>query len=154
MMTTPLQHFSSSYNGLSTSAFSTHRKRMTPAFISTPGLDTLAEGSQFALQQLENSRRASASQLLNADKAAPATSSRDAGYAQPSRPPATNRRDSTSAPSRGVKKNANAPVRRRISRACDQCNQLRTKCDGKTPCAHCVGMYRRILRLRTSLGLI
>ncbi|QUC16676.1 uncharacterized protein UV8b_00917 [Ustilaginoidea virens] len=30
------------------------------------------------------------------------------------------------------------PVRRRISRACDQCNQLRTKCDGKHPCAHCV----------------
>ena len=28
-------------------------------------------------------------------------------------------------------------VRRRISRACDQCNQLRTKCDGKQPCAHC-----------------
>jgi len=30
-----------------------------------------------------------------------------------------------------------AGVRRRISRACDQCNQLRTKCDGKHPCAHC-----------------
>lgn len=30
-----------------------------------------------------------------------------------------------------------AGVRRRISRACDQCNQLRTKCDGKLPCAHC-----------------
>lgn len=30
-------------------------------------------------------------------------------------------------------------IRRRISRACDQCNQLRTKCDGQTPCAHCVG---------------
>ncbi|KAK9324022.1 fungal-specific transcription factor domain-containing protein [Lipomyces orientalis] len=29
-------------------------------------------------------------------------------------------------------------VRRRISRACDQCNQLRTKCDGKQPCLHCV----------------
>lgn len=29
-------------------------------------------------------------------------------------------------------------VRRRISRACDQCNQLRTKCDGQHPCAHCV----------------
>ncbi|KAK9466460.1 fungal-specific transcription factor domain-containing protein [Lipomyces arxii] len=29
-------------------------------------------------------------------------------------------------------------VRRRISRACDQCNQLRTKCDGKLPCLHCV----------------
>ncbi|KAA8570949.1 hypothetical protein EYC84_000326 [Monilinia fructicola] len=31
------------------------------------------------------------------------------------------------------------PIRRRISRACDQCNQLRTKCDGQSPCAHCVG---------------
>ena len=31
----------------------------------------------------------------------------------------------------------NNNVRRRISRACDQCNQLRTKCDGKQPCAHC-----------------
>lgn len=34
---------------------------------------------------------------------------------------------------------ASGPVRRRISRACDQCNQLRTKCDGKHPCAHCIG---------------
>ncbi|KAI9705448.1 MAG: hypothetical protein M1836_006203 [Candelina mexicana] len=33
---------------------------------------------------------------------------------------------------------SSTPVRRRISRACDQCNQLRTKCDGKSPCAHCV----------------
>lgn len=39
-----------------------------------------------------------------------------------------------------VAKDSSAPVRRRISRACDQCNQLRTKCDGGTPCAHCVGM--------------
>ena len=39
-----------------------------------------------------------------------------------------------------VAKDGSAPVRRRISRACDQCNQLRTKCDGGTPCAHCVGM--------------
>lgn len=35
-------------------------------------------------------------------------------------------------------------VRRRISRACDQCNQLRTKCDGKGPCAHCVGMSQSL----------
>jgi xylanolytic transcriptional activator XlnR len=31
-----------------------------------------------------------------------------------------------------------AGVRRRISRACDQCNSLRTKCDGKHPCQHCM----------------
>lgn len=35
----------------------------------------------------------------------------------------------------------NGPIRRRISRACDQCNQLRTKCDGRNPCAHCIGMF-------------
>ncbi|KAI9679308.1 MAG: hypothetical protein M1817_005328 [Caeruleum heppii] len=36
------------------------------------------------------------------------------------------------------RRESSAPVRRRISRACDQCNQLRTKCDGENPCAHCV----------------
>jgi len=36
------------------------------------------------------------------------------------------------------KKNS-GPQRRRITRACDQCNQMRTKCDGEVPCAHCVG---------------
>jgi hypothetical protein len=40
---------------------------------------------------------------------------------------------------RAIRKSSSAPVRRRISRACDQCNQLRTKCDGQNPCAHCIG---------------
>ncbi|BFZ58937.1 hypothetical protein PYCC9005_006005 [Savitreella phatthalungensis] len=30
------------------------------------------------------------------------------------------------------------PGRKRISRACDQCNALRTRCDGAHPCRHCV----------------
>ncbi|KAH8681313.1 fungal-specific transcription factor domain-containing protein [Xylariales sp. PMI_506] len=30
-----------------------------------------------------------------------------------------------------------APIRRRITRACDQCNQLRTKCNGQQPCGRC-----------------
>ena len=51
-----------------------------------------------------------------------------------------------------------APVRRRISRACDQCNQLRTRCDGQSPCAHCVGEYHELMRwgetLRARSGLI
>ena len=38
---------------------------------------------------------------------------------------------------------SSTPVRRRISRACDQCNQLRTKCDGKSPCAHCIGQHKQ-----------
>jgi hypothetical protein len=39
---------------------------------------------------------------------------------------------------------AHVPVRRRISRACDQCNQLRTKCDGGNPCSHCVGRFKYV----------
>lgn len=34
-------------------------------------------------------------------------------------------------------------TRQRVSRACDRCNQLRTKCDGQSPCEHCVGTYLR-----------
>ncbi|KAF2188270.1 hypothetical protein K469DRAFT_660923 [Zopfia rhizophila CBS 207.26] len=46
------------------------------------------------------------------------------------------------------------PVRRRISRACDQCNQLRTKCDGKAPCAHCMefGLTCEYVRERKKRG--
>lgn len=46
------------------------------------------------------------------------------------------------------------PVRRRISRACDQCNQLRTKCDGKSPCAHCTefGLTCEYVRERKKRG--
>ncbi|KAF2083442.1 hypothetical protein K490DRAFT_51702 [Saccharata proteae CBS 121410] len=49
---------------------------------------------------------------------------------------------------------AAGPVRRRISRACDQCNQLRTKCDGKNPCAHCVefGLTCEYVRERKKRG--
>ena len=47
-----------------------------------------------------------------------------------------------------------APVRRRISRACDQCNQLRTRCDGQEPCAHCseFGMNCEYMRERKKRG--
>ncbi|KAK9465560.1 fungal-specific transcription factor domain-containing protein [Lipomyces arxii] len=32
---------------------------------------------------------------------------------------------------------SSSSARRRISRACDQCNQFRTRCDGKLPCKRC-----------------
>lgn len=46
------------------------------------------------------------------------------------------------------------PVRRRISRACDQCNQLRTKCDGRQSCAHCIefGLTCEYIRERKKRG--
>jgi hypothetical protein len=42
---------------------------------------------------------------------------------------------------RTSKSAANPPPRKRTTRACDQCNHLRTKCDGKNPCAHCIGIF-------------
>lgn len=47
-----------------------------------------------------------------------------------------------------------APVKRRISRACDQCNQLRTRCDGQEPCAHCseFGLSCEYMRERKKRG--
>ncbi|KAG5984312.1 hypothetical protein E4U55_005283 [Claviceps digitariae] len=53
---------------------------------------------------------------------------------RPSQPKSRAQHSGSSAKASGT----SGPVRRRISRACDQCNQLRTKCDGKLPCAHCV----------------
>src|SRR5699024_8851341 len=46
------------------------------------------------------------------------------------------------------------PVRRRISSACDQCNQMRTKCDGKNPCSHCVGEYFTVRRYICDFGVL
>lgn len=45
-------------------------------------------------------------------------------------------------------------VRRRISRACDQCNQLRTRCDGRNPCAHCteIGLQCDYVRAHKKRG--
>lgn len=96
------------------------------------GLDALAQGSQYALQQLHDSNLRLGNQ--NSQHRESYSSGKDESNSQ--------QPDDPSAQANG-KSGAGGPVRRRISRACDQCNQLRTKCDGKTPCAHCVGMLAR-----------
>jgi hypothetical protein len=109
-----------------------------------PGLDTLAEGSQYALEKLQLARQAE----IPYSKSASSDSRSDlAAFKLPGR------RDSISDARTNIRKNsASASVRRRISRACDQCNQLRTKCDGQTPCAHCTGqlllVFNTIKRVR------
>ncbi|PGH05115.1 hypothetical protein AJ80_08414 [Polytolypa hystricis UAMH7299] len=101
----------------------------------TTGLDTLAEGSQYALHQLHLSRIAEGS--ATSPTAGSMKAVKDQFYMGDQKNPAT--RDMISDSRSAIRKGAsNAPVRRRISRACDQCNQLRTKCDGQTPCAHCI----------------
>ena len=111
-----------------------------PQRISTSGLDTLAQGSQYALEQLQQQSLMADHHSASALKSP--TRSRHHPYDDGSNNSAHGRHNSLEKDHRGDGKSGTAgPVRRRISRACDQCNQLRTKCDGKNPCAHCVGKW-------------
>ncbi|KAI7060367.1 hypothetical protein KC317_g16537, partial [Hortaea werneckii] len=97
------------------------------------GLDALAETSQYHLQQLRqqqaiNELHANGSHIRHRDSYSNSVS--DGMNAA--------RRESASMVGKVGRGSNGQPVRRRISRACDQCNQLRTKCDGQQPCAHCV----------------
>ncbi|KAJ5629402.1 Xylanolytic transcriptional activator xlnR, partial [Penicillium herquei] len=146
MSTPSLQSFAESY-----SPFSSRPQPTRMSQSQTPGLDTLAEGSQYALEQLQLARQA----------AAPSNAPTDSGHSHLNAPGPTDsphlqpynerneshderkihmqQRDLLADARSTIRKTSSAgPVRRRISRACDQCNQLRTKCDGQQPCAHCV----------------
>ncbi|KAF2226779.1 fungal-specific transcription factor domain-containing protein [Elsinoe ampelina] len=94
------------------------------------GLDALAAGSQYALQQMRNNDYQNGQQYdLNVQP----------GHGHlPGQEEVHKARTESVSSQQKPGKAGNGPVRRRISRACDQCNQLRTKCDGKFPCAHCV----------------
>ncbi|KAF2719365.1 hypothetical protein K431DRAFT_314190 [Polychaeton citri CBS 116435] len=104
------------------------------------GLNALAEGSQY-VQRLQ--------QQQHQDQQSPSRSASHARHKHSYSDEAENgleqqqqqQQDSASGNENATPRSGSktgAPVRRRITRACDQCNQLRTKCDGKRPCAHCV----------------
>ncbi|KAL4932912.1 putative C6 transcription factor [Aspergillus undulatus] len=137
MSTTSLQQFATSFSPFSNS----QSARMTQS--QTVGLDTLAEGSQYVLEQLQLSREGAGAGADNTSSDSLRHSlsrSKDQFYGESSsafKPSSV--RDSLAEARSMIRKNSSsAPVRRRISRACDQCNQLRTKCDGQNPCAHCL----------------
>ncbi|CAI7580877.1 unnamed protein product [Penicillium manginii] len=133
MSTAPLRSVASSY-----SPFSARSQTIRMAQSQTPGLDTLAEGSQYAFEQLQLARQAGTESNTSTEpEALPSYSEQNdsriaaRGSSQP--------RDNLAEARSTIRKSSSAtPVRRRISRACDQCNQLRTKCDGQQPCAHCL----------------
>ncbi|KKK16627.1 putative C6 transcription factor [Aspergillus rambellii] len=104
----------------------------------TIGLDTLAEGSQYVLDQLQLSREPASGDTSVPGLRHSLSKSKDRLYnANDFKSPTM--RDSLADARSMIRKNSSAaPIRRRISRACDQCNQLRTKCDGQNPCAHCI----------------
>lgn len=141
---TSLRSFANSYSPFSSRPQPPQRMAQSQ----TPGLDTLAEGSQYALEQLQLARQASASnppldpdgKPINENESIESQPYREANGNQPSGRSASQPHDPLVDARSAIRKNSSASaVRRRISRACDQCNQLRTKCDGQQPCAHCIG---------------
>lgn len=126
MLSNPLHRFSP-YHALSSNTLMSNG-HMSQGHMHTAGLDTLAQGSHYALQQLQQHVGVHNPHLTRAG--AQMKHHRQHPYGPAAR--ATG---------------AAGPIRRRISRACDQCNQLRTKCDGQHPCAHCIGESKAFLRV-------
>jgi hypothetical protein len=124
MLSNPLHRFSA-YNTLPSSNMLSNG-HIASNHMHSSALDTLAHGSQYALQQLQ--------QHVDIHQNSQVHRGHNAKHRQHpyNGGGATNGRSMNG---------ASGPIRRRISRACDQCNQLRTKCDGQSPCAHCVGKF-------------
>lgn len=130
MLSAGLQHYPADF-GAGNMVTQDH---VPPPPMSASGLDTLAEGSHYHLQQLQQQQ---AMNGINGTRSQLKSRQSFSGSNVDGMPDM--RRQSLSMAAKGKPSNGNGqPVRRRISRACDQCNQLRTKCDGKQPCAHCV----------------
>ncbi|MCJ1311297.1 hypothetical protein MMC25_004968 [Agyrium rufum] len=124
-----------------------------PQRIQTSALDTLAQESQYALQQMHSMQIPNQDHDNGMSELRSPTRMRHHPYENAHARAKESRRRGSEAGADG-KSNSGAPVRRRISRACDQCNQLRTKCDGRSPCAHCIefGLACEYFRERKKRG--
>ncbi|KAB8297948.1 hypothetical protein EYC80_001728 [Monilinia laxa] len=141
MLSNPLHRFSG-YNTMpSNNMISTGH--LPSNHMHTTGLDTLAHGSQYAISQLHQ-------QQVDLRQSSQAHRNGISKHRQ--HPYAMGMPGSNATSARGT--GNSGPIRRRISRACDQCNQLRTKCDGQSPCAHCVefGLGCEYIRERKKRG--
>ncbi|KAH6895229.1 fungal-specific transcription factor domain-containing protein [Thelonectria olida] len=132
MLSNPLQRFSP-YQNISSAALAPDGHG-TQAQMQSNGLETLTQGSQYPVHHLAQPAIVPSAHI---PRAVPQVKHRQHPYAIHAR---------TSGGS--------GPIRRRISRACDQCNQLRTKCDGQHPCAHCIefGLGCEYIRERKKRG--
>ncbi|KAK8161119.1 fungal-specific transcription factor domain-containing protein [Phyllosticta citrichinensis] len=134
----------SAFNQLPSSNILSPEQPLSSSRFPSNGLDALASTSQYALHQYPHTP-----QVLSDGKS----------FVKQRHHPYINGPASSAARNKPMTaersgRNSSAPVRRRISRACDQCNQLRTKCDGKAPCAHCIefGLTCEYLRERKKRG--
>ncbi|KAF1936705.1 xylanolytic transcriptional activator 2 [Clathrospora elynae] len=46
--------------------------------------------------------------------------------------------ESATAETPKLERRSSAPVKRRVSRACDHCHRMRTRCNGQAPCSRCI----------------
>ncbi|RSL66440.1 Xylanolytic transcriptional activator xlnR [Fusarium sp. AF-6] len=132
MLSNPLQRFSPYQNIASSNISPDGNVQQTQ--IQGNGLETLGQNHQYPIQPLSQPVSLQNPHLA---RAGPQTKSRQHPYG-------------TAARGSGA-----SGIRRRISRACDQCNQLRTKCDGQHPCAHCIvefGLGCEYIRERKKRG--
>ena len=138
MLSTAIHHYTATFGASGTEVAMYSSGNSASNRIQTSALDSLAQESQYALQQIQ--QMSMPGQHPGPTIRSP-TRTRHHPYDNAHARNKDGRRRNSEAQS-DSKNQAGGPVRRRISRACDQCNQLRTKCDGKIPCAHCVGMYK------------
>ena len=129
MLSNPLHRFST-YNALPSSSMLSNG-HVPSSHMHSSDLDSMTHGSQYALQQLQ--------QHVDVHQNSQVHRGHNSKHRQhPYGAPGMNN-------GKGVNgTGTSGPIRRRISRACDQCNQLRTKCDGQAPCAHCVGNFFQV----------
>ncbi|KAK7228768.1 hypothetical protein V2G26_000938 [Clonostachys chloroleuca] len=113
MLSNPLQRYSP-YQNLNQSPVGPNGQTQ-PSSLTHHGLDSLGQATQYNLQLQQHA----AMQDPQLARVAPQPKQRQPSFGSSGR-------------------GTSGQVRRRISRACDQCNQLRTKCDGQHPCAHCL----------------
>lgn len=126
-MSTTLHQYPPAFSHLPTpSMVDQHQHHLAAQHMGPSPLDTLAHTSQYALQFHHNRHvLPNGKAMMNQHKRMPYTNGPLAAAPRNQRDAMLHER------ARGAA--AAGPVRRRISRACDQCNQLRTKCDGKAP---------------------
>ncbi|KAI9683597.1 MAG: hypothetical protein M1829_004900 [Trizodia sp. TS-e1964] len=134
MLSNPLHHhqYSPSYSHMHSPSSMGYGSRLPHHLPPHTDLDSFAH-SQYGVQQLQYHQSAVSPSLPSSRST---LKNRHHPYDHHGSPTLMSVGKSRASPE--TKNSSVGPVRRRISRACDQCNQLRTKCDGQTPCKHCV----------------
>ncbi|KAH6607813.1 xylanase regulator 1 [Trichoderma cornu-damae] len=134
MLSNPLRRYSA-YPDISSAPFDPNY-HASQAHLHAINVNTFNNGHAYPIQHLSQHAELSNSRMLR------------------STPPQPRQRQGSLVSGRKNSTGTAGPVRRRISRACDQCNQLRTKCDGLHPCAHCIefGLGCEYIRERKKRG--